>query len=295
MIKKTLLSGDPDYISPKITRALENGADYRPHWRDLQVQEYLNSIAQSDAEAPTRLNEILSEESDPFVRDLLLFHSDRPCSNEEGIAYAVNCQRDNSKTLSASLIKTMVIANRSPELIAPEFGTTKERIEIFEKLYFDARRYLKHRGWLRGICSPAVKPNALDAAESRWFAIAFRRGWPGVEEVVLGQMPKCGERNLEHAFSILLGRVEDHCVALEASGEAPSEKDIKKIAQLARIARSVPYLWENPQEHEPSTDSPTFQRLKKLPFAQRDRVRWAVTQKMEENIEKAIAQLEGSK
>src|SRR5258707_9405799 len=153
-MKKELLSGDLDSIPKKIIRALEDGADYRPDWRNLQVQEYLNSIDQLDAEAPTRLDEILSAESDPFVRDLLLFHCGRPCSNEKRIEYAVNCQ-STSETDAASAIKALVIANVSPERIAHEFGTTKEKIETFEKLYFDARRYLTHRGWLSGICFPA--------------------------------------------------------------------------------------------------------------------------------------------
>ena len=126
------------------------------------------------------------------MRDLLLFRCGRPCGNEEGIAYAVNFQRDNCNTLSASASKALVTANVSPERIAHEFGTTKEKIETFEKLYFDARHYLKHRGWLRGICFPAAKPNAVVALELRWFAIAFGRGWPGVEEVVLGRVPKSG-------------------------------------------------------------------------------------------------------
>jgi hypothetical protein len=285
-MKKQLL----DSIPQKITRTLEDGPDYRPDWRHLQVQEYLNSIHQ--------LDEILSEESDPFVRDRLLFHYDQPCGNEEGIAYAVKCQRDNSNTLSASVIKTMVIPNGSPERIAYEFGTTKEKIETFEKLYFDARRYLKHRGWLRGICLPAAKPaNAVVAIELRWFAVAFRRGWPGVEEVVLGQVPNSRQRTFQHALSILLGRVEDYCSGLEASGARPSEKDIKAIVALGRIHdRGLPYLWENPLESEPSTDSPTTQAFKKLPPAGRDRVCSFLTTVMDAAEKKALPQKsEGSK
>jgi hypothetical protein len=287
---KTHLSDSLESLTQKITRALEDGPDYSPEWRYLQAQEYLNSINQPDAEAPTRLHEILSKESDALVRDFLLFHCDRPCGNEEGIAYAVNCQRD-SKTLSASAIKTLVIANVSPERIAHEFGTSKEKIETFEKLYFDARRYLKHRGWLRGICFPAAKPNAVVAIESRWFAVAFRRGLPGVEEVVLGQVPKSGERTFQHPLSILLGRVEDYCFGLEASGAAPSEKDIKAMVALARIAaRGLPYLWENPLEPEPSTDSPAIQALKKLSPAERDRVNAFLAILMDAAAKKALAQ-----
>jgi hypothetical protein len=292
---KTHLSDSLESLPQKITRALEDGPDYQPDWRHLQVQEYLNSIDQLDAEGLKRLDEILSEESDPFVRDLLLFHCDRPCGNEEGIAYAVNCQRD-SKTRSASAIKALVIANASPERIAHEFGTTKEKIETFEKLYFDARRYRKHRGWLRGICFPAAKPNAVVAIESRWFAVAFRRGLPGVEEVVLGGVPKSGERTFEHPLSILLGRVEDYCFGLEASGAPPSEKDIKAIVALARIAaRGLPYLWENPLEPEPSTDSPAIQSFKKLSPGKRERVCAFLTTLIDGPAKKALAQSEGSK
>ena len=92
-MKNKLLHSMP----PKITRVLEDGLDYRPDWRHLQVQGFLNFIDQSDAEALTRLREILSEEPDQFVRDLLLFHCDQPCGNYEDIAFAVKCQRDNCR------------------------------------------------------------------------------------------------------------------------------------------------------------------------------------------------------
>jgi hypothetical protein len=289
---KLHLSDDLGPVPPRIARALEDGTDYQPDWRHLQVQQYLKEIHQADRESPTRLDEILKQEPDSFVRDLLLFHCGRPCGNEEGIAYAVNCQRDNCTTRSASAIKALVIANVSPERIAHEFGATKEKIEIFEKLYFDTRRYLKHRGWLRGICYPAAKPeDAASAAESRWFPVAFRRGRPGVEEVVLGRVPKSGERTLHNAFSVLLGRVEDLFFGWEASGAALSEKDIKAMASLARIsARGLPYLWENPLEQEASTDSPAVPALKKLSPAQRDKVRAFLEIVIDAAEKKAFAQ-----
>ena len=184
----------------------------------------------------------------------------------------------------------MVIANVPPERIAHEFGTTKEKISTFEKLYFDARRYLEHRGWLRGVCIP--RPNTLLATESRWFAVAFHRGWPGVEEVVLGRVPKCGQRTLQGAISILLGRVEDYFFAMEASGAEPSEKDVKAMASLVRIASSVPYLWENPLELEQksSTDSPAIQSFNELTFAGRERVTYFLRAVMDKVAERALAQ-----
>jgi hypothetical protein len=270
---------------PRITRALKEGTDYQPDWRRLQVEQYVKDIYHADTEPLTRLDEILEEEPDPFVRDSLLFHCGRPCGNEERIAYAVNCWKDNPKTRSASLIKTMIIANASPERIAHEFGTTKDKIEVFERLYFDVRCHLKDRGWLRGIVYPAVKPDPAGAVESRWFPVAFRRGWPGVEEIVLGRPPKAGERNLQHAFSVLLGRVEDYCVGLEASGAAPSEKDIKALVALGRIAaRGLPYLWENPLEQESSTDSPAIQAIKKLSPAKRDEVLFVLEEMFKRSI-----------
>jgi hypothetical protein len=114
--------------------------------------------------------------------------------------------------------------------------------------------------------------------------------------VVLGQVPKNGERTFQHAFSILLGRVEDYCFGLEASGAAPSEKDIKAIVALARIAaRGLPCLWENPLEPEPSTDSPTFQSLKELSPAARERVNAFLTRLMNAAAKRALAESEGSK
>jgi hypothetical protein len=56
----------------------------------------------------------------------------------------------------------------------------------------------------------------------------------------------------------------------------------------------MPYLWENPVESDPFTDSPTLQRFKKLPPASKDWVLAVVTQAVEKFTEKAIAQAEGS-
>jgi hypothetical protein len=295
-MKKNLLSADLDSMPPKITRALEDGPDYRPEWRHLQVQEYLNFIYRPDAEPLTRLDEFLAEESDPFVRDLLLFHCGCRPGNYEAIEYAVRCWQNNCDTRSASRIKAMVVANASPERIAYEFGTTEDKIETFERLYFDARRYLQNRGWLASICYPAAKPeDAASAAESRWFPVAFRRGWPGVEEIVLGHMPKSGQRTLQDPISVLLGRVEDYCFGLEASGAAPSEKDIKAIVALGRIsARGLPYLWENPLEHDASTDNPTTQAFKNLSPAGRDRVCAFLTTVMDAAAKKCNQQVVGS-
>src|SRR5450631_1640314 len=138
-MKKILLSGESEPVLPKIIRALKDGAGYQPDWRHLQVQQYLKDIYHEAAKSPTRLDQILDEESDPFVRDLLLFHCGRRDGNNEAIEYAVECWRDNLKTLSASRIKAMVLANGRPERIAHEMGTTEDKIDTFEKLYFDAR------------------------------------------------------------------------------------------------------------------------------------------------------------
>ena len=127
------------------------------------------------------------------------------------------------------------------------------------------------------------------------FVSHFRRGWPGVEEVVLGQVPKSGERTFQHPCSILLGRVEDYCFDLEALGVAPSDKDIKAIAALVRSARGLPYLWENPLEPEPSEDSPALRLIKILSPTQRYNTCAAITTLLNGPIKKALAQSEGSK
>jgi hypothetical protein len=291
-MKNLLLLGDLDQ---KITRALEDGADYQPDWRHLQVQQYLKDIYHEDAEplTRTRLNEILKEEPDPFVRHLLSFSCGRPGGNDEAIEYAVKCWRDNFRTLSASRIKAMVLADGTPERIAHEIGTTEDKIDTFEKLYFDVRRYLKHKAWLASICFPA-KPDAAIAVQSRWFAVAFRRGWPGIEEVVLGHVHKGCERTLQHAASVLLGRVDDYCWGLEASGTAPSERDVQALLALARIdSVGLPLLWD---EQEPSTINPAFKELAQLSAVGRERVLLAVKKVVQGAAAKALTlESEGSK
>jgi hypothetical protein len=135
------------------------------------------------------------------------------------------------------MIKMMVIAKRTPEQIAEEFGTTADKIEAFEKLYFDLRPHLHCGGLLRGICFPAGGPSDPSVVESRWLASALCRGWPGVEEVALGRVPKGGARTLERIESVALSRAEDYFIELEASGTPPSEKDVELLLKLARIQR----------------------------------------------------------
>jgi hypothetical protein len=268
-----LLLCDSEEIPQKITRALEEGSDYQPHWRHCQVEEYLKAIYREDEEAlrQVRLDQILEKEADPLLRDLLCFRCGCLAGNAEAaIDYALKCWRDNPKTLSASRIKAMIVGNGTPERIAHEMGTTADRIDIFEKLFFDVRRYLPHRGWLATVCLRPLERDALITVESRWLAVAFRRGWAGVEEVVLGHVDKGCERSVKHLAGILLGRAEDYCWNLEASGIAPSERDLAALWMVARIASTgLPLLWD---QEQPPTMTPGLTELAGLSFAGRDRV-----------------------
>jgi hypothetical protein len=141
--------------------------------------------------------------------------------------------RDNPKTGIADKIKAMVMANFLPEEIADQMGAEPDNIDMFENLYFDARRYLDRRLWLHGICFPR-------ATESRWLQAVFNRRRDGVQEVLLGQSSQNPNGNrwprpFHRMARTVLHRAEDYCVALEASGKATSEKDLQLLLALSRL------------------------------------------------------------
>ena len=169
----------------------------------------------------------------------------------------------------------MVVARRSVQQIAEEMATLPANIECFEQLYFDARPYLTCRFWLKNIC--------CGEGGHRWLEVALDRGWPGVEEVVLRRLPH-GQRDLRHAVSILVGRVQDYCFSREAANIAPSAKDLELLGRMSRMHDKLPFLQDSLAEKEPLPESPAVNSIKKLPAGCRDVVRFFARKVTEDPI-----------
>ena len=149
-------------MSEEVIRSLEEGPDHQPDWRNRVVAIYLADIAKAP-DGKSRLTEILFTEKDPFVRQFLRFRYDGVSSNLAGFRYAAGCQARNAATGPASMIRSMLVADRTPTEIAAELGTTRLNIVTFMKVFFDVRRYLGNDVWLRGIVMAGMPPpNSLD-------------------------------------------------------------------------------------------------------------------------------------
>jgi hypothetical protein len=261
----THTGGEP---TRSLIRTPAEGPYYHPNWRLLQGEEYLRQLHTAPPGALT-LQQILEGESDEFVRDLLLFHEGQPCGRAEAIAYATSWSKEDLASRAGALIRTMVLARGSAAKIAQETSTTEEKITVFEKLYFDVRPYLDCAAVVEGIYSAAV------GIEKRWFTIALRHGWAGVEEAVLLRRARGrdGERNLDVAISVMLNRVEDGVVNLEASGIEPGDRDLQRLAAMADIrATGLPALWEEADELQQGHSSNPFvgSAFSKLSAGKRD-------------------------
>jgi len=226
--KKNVSLNDPKSILA-IVRSLAEGPNYQPNWRWLTVQQHLAEIensAEAAGDSPTKLQLILDREEDEIVRQTLQFQYGVSSDNEAVVKYALLCAASPE---DARMIKAMVVANRSTELIAEEMGTQPAAVDFFEKLHFDVRDSVDKRAWLRKIC--------FGKDGHRWLQVAFERGWPGVEQVILQRLPK-GPRSLNHAVSVLLTRFQAGLFQLEASNVDPSEKDLQ---QLLRVLQANAY------------------------------------------------------
>jgi len=218
----------------EIARSLEAGPDYAPNWRVLVVNAYLEEVAASN-DPLGHIQAVFWREKDPFVRQFLRFRFDGRCVNHGAFQYAVGCDARNRETGAASMIKAMLVADRTPEEIAPELGTAPLNIITFAKIYFDVRRFLSNEVFLRRLVFSDTEGQIATAEalrERRWLAAAFHRGWPGVQQVVFHRTPETAEEleNLSmQLHGILTSRALEFAADLETSGMVPSEADLHRF------------------------------------------------------------------
>lgn len=229
----------------KVVRKLEDGPDYAPDWRTQIVQIYLADIAKAP-DGKSRLTEILFTEKDPFVRQFLRFRFDGRSVNAEAFNYAQGCQTRNQTTGAASMIKAMVVADRTSDEIAEELGTKRINIVAFEKIFYDLRRWLDNEAWLLRIVS-AEPPEGMGEAEAlrekRWLSAAYHRGGAGVEQVVFHRVPK-GTEAVEQLSQQLLAslgsRALEYVEELQLSGTRPSEADLRRFMAARNVQSQQP-------------------------------------------------------
>jgi hypothetical protein len=221
----------------EIPRSLPDGSHYSPDWRSQAAESYVGAILAS-ADAPATLAEIQRTEKDPYVRQWVRFRHTGRCVAQGRFRYAAECAARNDATGASSLIKTLLIADRTYEEIAEELGTTRENIVAFAMIYFDVRRFLGNETWLQRMIfaepmGSAFTPTQL--RERRWLSLAFHRGWPGVQQVVLQRRLATNEEVQEQMLqikAILTSLALEHAHDLESSGTQPSAVDLRCFLAL---------------------------------------------------------------
>src|SRR5438876_6409179 len=98
----------------EIPRSLAEAPDYPPDWRWQTAELYLGAILAS-ADAQGTLTEIQRNEKDPFVRQWVRFRYTGRCAAQGRFNYAAGCAVRNDATGASSLIKTLLIADRTYE------------------------------------------------------------------------------------------------------------------------------------------------------------------------------------
>ena len=233
-----------------IPRSLADGPHYSPAWRSQAAESYLGAILAS-ADAPGTLAEIQRTERDPYVRQWVRFRYTGRCVAQGRFKYAAECVARNDATHASSLIKTLLIADLTYEEIAEELGTSRENIVAFAMIFFDVRRFLGNETWLKRMIFAKPMDSAFTPAqprERRWLSIAFYRGWPGVEQVVLQRRLATNDEvqeQMSQIKAILTSLALEHAHDLESSGTQPSAVDLRCLLALRHS--------ESGQHHEDDT------------------------------------------
>ncbi len=239
-------SSSPD----SIVRSLKEGADYLPHWRFLICEKILRETNLAP-DASTARSQILFKEKDPFLRKLLAFQWEGGSGKSRPIEYALRCYRSRNENLTATTISAMVIAGQSPRDIAEEIGTTRANVIAFEKIFFDVRRYLELRPWIKALCFFPSRMTVLEKGASRWLITACEHGWNGLayvfstsrsgtEAVDNYNMKSAGKSNSDMISLGLGGRLADFIITLEMEGVKPTAEEMALFCKLGLLGPGLP-------------------------------------------------------
>ena len=228
----------------KIIRRIEDGWNYAPDWRRQFIEEYLVEIAAAKDRGDA-LQRILWQEADPFIRQGLRYRFAGTCVNQRAISWAFRAVNENAQTGLASRIRAAVVADRFPEEIAELIHLEPAAVVAFEKLFFDARRYLGAELWLESVVQSSEDPRATtpqSARESIWLRTALHEGWDGLQRLWFRKSSGTDAKSLDQLAREIEGiaarRALLHMQNLEETGAPVSDDDLKRLVVLSRRAAS---------------------------------------------------------
>jgi hypothetical protein len=246
----------------RVARSIEVGPDYKPDWRLRVTEQHLLAISRVE-DRSAAVNLILIKERDPFIRQLVRFHTGTGrCVIPDALEYALQCLHCDPTTRIPALIKAMVVAGLTSQQIAAEVGTKPMNVQTYEKLAFDVRRYCRNRLWLRNICFPIV---AVDGSpqhhyEARVLAIAYEGGWARLQSLLLTQQSQRSvnaKADLDQFIAILAARALDFVIGLEAQGIPPTQRDVEVLflAQHRMPMIALPPFSPSERTADPALDA----------------------------------------
>ncbi len=228
-----------------IARSLDEGWHYRPDWRSATVEAYL---LEKQLQHPPL--ETLKDEQDCFVRQFYLFRRCGRCLEQPAFKWAYGCVVNNPTTGAASLIKALTIARVPINEIAEKLRTTRKNIAVFEKVFFDVRRYLDEQAWLASIIfSPSKNfQDPVEFRERHWMAAAFLRGERGLGQAFSPKVTlSAGEREklTSEIKSVLASRAFEFASALRTGLIPPCHADFERFARMLDVAARQPVQNDN--------------------------------------------------
>jgi hypothetical protein len=233
------MGGEAQRHPNDIPRSLDQGWHYRPDWRNSVVEAYL--VEKPLREPPW---EALRGE-DAFVRQFFFFRRCGGCLERPAFKWAYECHVNNAITGAASLVKALTVARVPVNEIAGKLRTTRKNIALFQRLYFDAIRYLDDQGWLASIIfAPLKNPN--DPAEFRdrhLMTAAFLHGERGVGQVFCPTVtltPEERDERLQEIRAALTTRASEFIMNLRIDLVPPAREDFEALIKLLDASARQP-------------------------------------------------------
>jgi hypothetical protein len=219
-----------------IPRCLDESPNYCPDWRHQVICAHEAQIAQA-ADEQAALDALRACETDREVRRVLLYQHGRKVQHPGEIRYALECQ----SSVNAAIIKAMIVAGESPEMIAQQIGTTAANIAVFANLFFDVMRNLNNRAWLNGLFLPRTVDENPGAERERFcLFVGLHYGAGGIDELLPFHKP---EASLNWANSerttrnIIRMRMHFHVATQAMLGIPVSEGEVRLALRWGAIDR----------------------------------------------------------
>ena len=216
-----------------------------PNWRQRRIEKFIACIAQAEVEK-VALADVMASESDFIIKYGLRIFCNKPACGAEEYRLAAYYLENNSKTRLASMIRSMLVADRSSYEIAEALRVSQKSVLIFSKLYFDLAHPRFSEAWLkRAALEPELwaSSSEVDEVERRCLRIAFLHGWKGLsEELGFSQRTASPDENFRLGQDVqkrVLQMTLSHYEAADQAGLAMGPADVKQAMDIVRTVSRI--------------------------------------------------------